>query len=131
MDSLGDEPGDMPPPIVPVGGTVKQIATGTTHSCALLDTGAVRCWGRGEDGKLGYGNTDSVGDEPGEMPPPDVPVGGMVIQIAASFSNTCALMDTGAVRCWGDSSDGALGYIRYGSIGDDVGEMPPIDVPVL
>src|SRR6185369_12855906 len=42
---------------VPVGGTVVEIATGQQHTCARLSTGAVRCWGDGTLGRLGYGNT--------------------------------------------------------------------------
>jgi hypothetical protein len=29
----------------------------------VLDTGGVRCWGFGLSGRLGYGNTDSIGDD--------------------------------------------------------------------
>ena len=42
----------------------------------VLAGGTVRCWGYGAVGALGYGNTENIGDEPGEMPPPDVDVGG-------------------------------------------------------
>jgi alpha-tubulin suppressor-like RCC1 family protein len=46
-----------------VGGPVVQIAAGGDHTCALLDTGAVRCWGRGNFGQLGYGNLNNIGDD--------------------------------------------------------------------
>ena len=39
-----------------------QIVTGK-HTCALLDTGNVRCWGSSSNGTLGYGNSDSIGDD--------------------------------------------------------------------
>ena len=47
---------------VNVGGTVSELAAGAGHNCALLGTVAVRCWGEGADGKLGYGNTNDIGD---------------------------------------------------------------------
>jgi hypothetical protein len=42
---------------------VIQIAAGFRRTCALLDTGAVRCWGFGLDGRLGYGNNNDIGDD--------------------------------------------------------------------
>ena len=42
--------------------------------CAILDTGAIRCWGFGGNGRLGYGATDSIGDDPGETPASVAPV---------------------------------------------------------
>jgi alpha-tubulin suppressor-like RCC1 family protein len=32
----------------------------------------VRCWGNNQFGQLGIGNTQNIGDNPGEMPPQDV-----------------------------------------------------------
>ncbi|HET6285063.1 MAG TPA: RCC1 domain-containing protein, partial [Polyangia bacterium] len=32
------------------------ISSGTAHSCALLNTGEVACWGRGHVGQLGTGH---------------------------------------------------------------------------
>ena len=39
-----------------------QIAVGASHTCTLLEGGTVRCWGYGDYGQLGYGNTESIGD---------------------------------------------------------------------
>lgn len=38
-------------------------AASTTRSCAILDDGAVRCWGNGGFGALGYGNTEAIGND--------------------------------------------------------------------
>lgn len=41
---------------------VQRIAAGDDHTCALLESGGVRCWGHGSSGRLGYGSSDTVGD---------------------------------------------------------------------
>jgi alpha-tubulin suppressor-like RCC1 family protein len=39
------------------GRTVKQVAAGWVHACAILDNNALKCWGHGNFGKLGLGDT--------------------------------------------------------------------------
>ncbi|MBE7439604.1 MAG: hypothetical protein HS115_14195 [Spirochaetales bacterium] len=41
---------------------LRSLVTASSHTCAVLTTGATRCWGDGAEGKLGYGNTSHVGD---------------------------------------------------------------------
>jgi len=103
---------------VAVGGTVAQLAAGGAHTCALLEGGTVRCWGYGGGGRLGYEGTDNIGD--GETPESagDVTVGGTVTQISAGDAQTCAVLQGGAVRCWGYGLLGRLGYGDQDSIGD-------------
>jgi alpha-tubulin suppressor-like RCC1 family protein len=114
-----------------VGGTVVQIACGGDNTCAILDTGALRCWGTGILGRLGYGNTNEIGDDETPALAGDVPVGGKVVQVAISFTHTCAVLDTGGVRCWGDAELGMLGYNNVGNnIGDNETPASVGDVPV-
>ncbi|WP_240480321.1 RCC1 domain-containing protein [Enhygromyxa salina] len=42
------------------------IAAGRRHTCAIMDDASVKCWGDGDGGKLGYGNTTDIGDD--ELP---------------------------------------------------------------
>jgi alpha-tubulin suppressor-like RCC1 family protein len=42
-------------------GGVTQIAAGDSHTCALLEDGTVRCWGRNVDGRLGVRCIKDVG----------------------------------------------------------------------
>jgi hypothetical protein len=35
-------------------------------------TSAVKCWGFGASGTPGLGNTNNMGDNPGEVPTPDI-----------------------------------------------------------
>jgi cysteine-rich repeat protein len=125
-NSVGGHPDHTPVTAgdVDVGGVVVQLAAGWEHTCALLETGAVRCWGWGEDGRLGYGDTTTIGDTETPATVGDVDVGGVVLQLAAGGYHTCALMETGAVRCWGRGSHGQLGYGDTINIGDDPDETP-------
>ncbi len=108
---------------VPIGADVTQITAGDTHTCALLTTGAVRCWGNGSAGALGYGSTAAVGDGVGLSISArgDVPLGGTAVYVSAGSNNTCAVLSTGAVRCWGSGSNGRLGYGSASNVADGIG----------
>ena len=96
---------------VPVGGAVVHLAAGMFHTCAVLDTGGVRCWGHNFGGALGYNlvDNDDIGDDETPASMGDVPIGAPAIQVAAGVGHSCALLTTGAVRCWGDNVYGQLG----------------------
>lgn len=120
--NIGDNEAPALVDTVDVGGAVVQITAGTEHTCALLDTGEVRCWGEGDAGRLGYGNTNDIGDDETPASAGNVDIGGVAVQITAGAAHTCALLDTGMVRCWGQGSHGRLGYGNTGDVGDD--EVP-------
>jgi alpha-tubulin suppressor-like RCC1 family protein len=103
---------------VPQTGVI-QTAAGGGHSCALWRTGNVRCWGRNSDGQLGYGHTNNIGDDETPASAGNVDIGGKATQIAAGGRHTCALLDTGKVRCWGSNKFGQLGYAHTNNIGDN------------
>lgn len=119
---------------VPLGGLAAQLSAGDQHSCALLQSGAVRCWGAGGNGQLGHNNTANVGDTPGTsiLNAGDIPVGESVVQIAAGRLHTCALLVTGAVRCWGDNPSGQLGYNSITPVATNAGNsiINTGDVPI-
>lgn len=118
--SIGDDESPVGSGDVDVGGVVTQISAGDHHTCALLHTGTVRCWGeQNGDGRLGYGNSEDIGDDETPKSAGDVNVGGPVKQIAAGGRHTCALLESGKVRCWGRGDLGALGYGNKETIGDD------------
>ncbi len=128
--TIGDDEAPVSIDFVDVGASVVQVAAGYGHTCVLLDTAKVRCWGWGQDGQLGYANTESIGDNETPASAGDVDVGGPVIQIVAGTFRTCALLDTGKVRCWGRGYGGGLGYGNTESIGDDETPASAGDVDV-
>jgi alpha-tubulin suppressor-like RCC1 family protein len=115
---------------VEIGAPAVDVVMGSGHVCALLENGAVRCFGRGWNGQLGYGNTQYIGDNETPESAGDVPLGGTAVQISVGANHTCALLDTGGVRCWGENSYRQLGYGHTEDIGDDETPASVGDVPL-
>ena len=119
-------------------GKAIQVVTGANHTCALLDSGFVRCWGRNSFGQLGYANTDNIGDGEPVSSQGYVSLGGRATRLTAGLHHTCALLTTGKVRCWGRNNHGQLGYGNTISVGDsqpvwkagDVDLSPSVGVSV-
>jgi LPXTG-motif cell wall-anchored protein len=119
-----------------VGVTAMAVTAGYVHTCALLSTGAVKCWGDNGSGQLGVGDTTARGDGAGEMgdalPAVDLGAGLSATAIAGGFVHTCALLSSGAVKCWGGNSTGQLGVGDATARGDGAGEMggdlPSVDL---
>jgi alpha-tubulin suppressor-like RCC1 family protein len=119
----------------------RRIASGTHHTCAILATGRVKCWGQNNAGQLGLGDTDNRGDQSFEMgnslPSVDLGTNGAgiphtAVALALGGNHTCALLDDGAVKCWGQNGLGQLGLGANDNRGDGAGELgdalPPVDL---
>jgi alpha-tubulin suppressor-like RCC1 family protein len=80
-----------------------QVITGDQHTCAVMLTGRIRCWGDNWCRYLGYPNDDwHIGDNEDPASAGDIDVGGgAIVAAAAGNFHTCALLKGGAVRCWG------------------------------
>ncbi len=134
-NNRGDQSGEMGNdlPVVDLGigfnNSVIQIAAEHSNTCSLSEGGNVKCWGSNSLGQLGYGDVESRGGDPGEM-------GNNLtsINLGDGFNNNvthlavggfyfCALSGGGQVKCWGDNSQGQLGYGDVEKRGDEPGEM--------
>jgi cysteine-rich repeat protein len=111
---------------ISLGGAVSAIAAGDNHTCAILSSsGAVRCWGANNAGQLGLGNSTDV--PLGTLPSGNATVnlgGTAAIAIAAGADVSCAILQSGSVRCWGQNVGGDLGLGNTNTI------TVPADVPL-
>lgn len=73
------------------------------HACALLDDGALWCWGENGRGQLG------VGDTTDRSSPVQVPGLPPLADVAVGSQHTCALARDGGVWCWGADHLGQVG----------------------
>jgi alpha-tubulin suppressor-like RCC1 family protein len=83
---------------------VRAIAGGDSHTCAVLLSGDVRCWGLNASGQLGDGTT-TASSFPVSVVGLSIPYG----SVAAGSGHTCAVSLVGTVRCWGRNVEGQLG----------------------
>ena len=135
-DAAGEMGDSLPFVALGSGRTASAISAGQFHTCALLDDGTIKCWGRNNGGRLGLGDLNHRGDQPDEMgdalPAVDLGTSGTATDISAAQDYTCARLDTGAVKCWGTGTLGRLGTGDTTTRGDQPGEMgdalPAVDL---
>ena len=89
-----------------VSGTVVQMAPSTNHTCVLLSTGGVKCWGSNNNGVLGIGSSNTA-----PVPTPQTPtgLGSGVSRISVGTEMTCVILSDGALKCWGSTANYQLG----------------------
>ncbi|KAA0162594.1 hypothetical protein FNF27_08047 [Cafeteria roenbergensis] len=113
---------------VPLGGRAVAVSAGEYHSLVLLEDGSVRAFGRGDDGRLGYGSTSNVGDTQSTLPSEkgSVPLGGQAVAVSACGSHSLVLLEDGSVRAFGRGDDGRLGYGSTDNVGDTQSTLPSV-----
>jgi len=88
-----------------VGRTAIAVSAGMHHTCAILDDQSMKCWGENIRGEIGDGTTVDRWT-PTTV---DLGIGRTARDVAAGGTFTCAILDDGSVKCWGQNYRGALG----------------------
>jgi alpha-tubulin suppressor-like RCC1 family protein len=88
---------------LPSAAHVLEIKAGLFHSCALLSTGEVWCWGSNLYGELGRAGIGTVEPLPGKADIEDV------VEILSLESTMFARRSDGTIWMWGRSDDGEFG----------------------
>jgi alpha-tubulin suppressor-like RCC1 family protein len=119
----------MPATVVGIS-TATAVAAGYHHTCALLQSGTVQCWGDNTYGQLGDGTPIAPGTARGgpstahsSVPVTVVGISTAVAVTASDGYHSCAVLQDGTVRCWGDNVSGQLGD------GTRNGTSTPLTVP--
>lgn len=91
----------------------RQVVAGTSHTCALLRSGDVKCWGANSSLQLGIGPGASEGclaaDLADALAPVDFGAGRKATRLSAQGNTTCAIRTDNSVICWGAGGNGQLG----------------------
>lgn len=79
------------------------------HSCALLSTDEIYCWGSNYYGQIGNGEFG----RPGWTIPAQIDLGFSDTEsITAGAVHACALRSTGTIYCWGGNGEAQIGSIN-------------------
>lgn len=97
---------------------VVHVAAGEDHTCALLATGDVYCWGLNNDGQLGVGNLEKHAE------PILVQLNGKASQVVAGRKHSCAVLLDSKIECWGSNRHAQL------ALGDKIDRLSPTEIPL-
>lgn len=130
-NNRGDEPEEMGDelPAVKLPGKALEIAAGAYHTCVLLEDKRVQCWGANGSGQLGLGHPNPHRNA-SDAVLVDLGAGQRAVRLAAGGYFTCAILENGSVKCWGQNRFGQLGLGTGGDRGNEAMEMgddlPPV-----
>lgn len=92
---------------------VTHVSASSTHTCAVINSAEIQCWGINTNGELGNGveldqtpaiNTNIIQSSPVKV----VGITGVVSAVSSGYNHSCAIVD-GGIKCWGGNSTGQLG----------------------
>ena len=84
---------------------VQAITASNRHTCAVTGSGSLLCWGENKLGLLGDGTTTDR-----HTPVAVIGLSNGIQTVAAGYSHTCTVTDSGGALCWG--------FNGYGQVGD-------------
>ena len=125
LGGAGDDP--RTPLQVPGISDAVDVSIFDGHACVLRAGGQVACWGRNTSGELGV--PASAGSVTTPVAVPDL--GGAAKAVSAGYGFTCALLDNGTVRCWGDNALAQAGTGSRTINGTNTPSMAPASGQVI
>ena len=87
-----------------ISGATSVIAEGEDHTCVVLSSGGMRCWGADNNGQLGDGSFSYS-----ETPVAVSGLGGSAEAAGGGLNFSCALLSSQGVECWAANSFGDIG----------------------
>ncbi len=100
--------GEHPAVDLGTGMSVKSVATGAAHTCALRSDDKIVCWGEARDGALGLPGKAKQAGMGDQLTP--LNWGGAPPQaLAAGLAHTCAWLTDNHLICWGSNGISELG----------------------
>ncbi|CAE7229395.1 HERC4 [Symbiodinium sp. CCMP2592] len=130
-DEAGDAPdemGDNLPTVDLAGNPALDGDAGTQSACAIVqhptDGRQLTCWGRNWEGQLGRGSVIGDTKSAPTYVPIDLGTDLHAVQVSVGYRSACALLNTGAVKCWGVNDFGQLGRGQPSSVTPNVGRQP-------
>lgn len=106
--------------VIGLSSGVTAISACENHTCAVMQSGTVKCWGLNYVGQLGDGSTEDR-----SQPVDVIGLEGGAVAVSIGASHSCALIKDGGVKFWGDNSWGQLGN------GTTENSLVPVDVTGL
>jgi hypothetical protein len=105
------------PQTIPTLANIKAVSVGADHACALDGAGDVYCWGENTTGGVGapldsgiqyYYPPYKVQGLPSKAI--GISAGGDLLNSSCIYcGESCAVLDNGAIDCWGSNNEGRLG----------------------
>ena len=77
---------------------------GPSHTCALLTSGGLKCWGSNDYGEIGDGTSIEK-----HIPANVTGLSSGVSAVVGGNDHSCALLASGDIKCWGRNNYGQLG----------------------
>jgi alpha-tubulin suppressor-like RCC1 family protein len=105
---------NVPTDVVGLSAGVVNVGSGAEHSCAVTVRGAVKCWGWNNIGQLGDGSASHSPalptDDKSTVPVDVLGLSSGAATVSAGYADSCVVMTSGAMKCWG--------FNRYGQLGN-------------
>mmetsp|Transcript_18083 Transcript_18083/g.29696 ORF Transcript_18083/g.29696 Transcript_18083/m.29696 type:complete len:393 (-) Transcript_18083:819-1997(-) len=89
---------------------VEKIAMGFEHAACVTGAGKVFTWGRGDEGQLGHGNTESYNAPKLVESLQAIPMCDVSCSVGQFHGHSACVAEDGVLYTWGDGYKGKLGH---------------------